>query len=210
MIGSVIVAVAIVASSYGPGSTDDLRELVDGRWWGPVLFVVLAAGLVVLAVPGTIATVAAGVLYGPIVGSVLAVISASIGATIAFAISRRFGRSAVEALLGPRGVAVDARLAASGWRGLLVLRLIPLVPFNALNYAAGLSSLSAPAYVVGTVIGILPATIALTVLSSAAQDPTSPAFVSAAVALVVLIAVSTVVGRRSRRAAARGVEASPG
>lgn len=206
----VIATAAIVATLFGPGDADELRTLVEGSWWGPVLFVTIAVGLVVLAVPGTVATVAAGVLYGPVAGSALAVLSASIGATAAFAISRRLGRSAVEALLGERGAAVDARLAASGWRGLLVLRLIPLVPFNALNYAAGLSSLSASAYIGGTVLGILPATIALTVLGSSAQDPTGAVFVSAAGAMVVLVAVSTLVGRRLRRAAPSPPDVSPG
>lgn len=197
--GTVVVVAALGASQLGPRSTQELRDLVGGRWWGPVLFVALAVALVALAVPGTLTTIAAGVLYGPVSGSALALVSASVGATVAFAISRRFGRAAVESLLGPRSSAVDARLAASGWRGLLVLRLIPLVPFNALNYAAGLSNLSARAYIVGTVLGILPGTIALTVLSSSAHDPTSPLFVSTAAVVLVLIVVSTVAGRRSRR-----------
>lgn len=197
----VVVSAAVTAAQFGPSSTQDWRALVAGHWWGPLLFVALAVVLVVLAVPGTIATVAAGVLYGPVAGAVLAVVSASIGATSAFWIGRRFGRAAVLALVGPRGAAIDARLAAAGWRGLLVLRLIPLVPFNALNYAAGLSSLSTPAYVVGTVLGILPGTVALTVLSSSAHDPTSPAFLVSAGAVVSLVVVSSILGRRARRMA---------
>lgn len=78
------------------------------------MFVVIAVALVVLAVHGTLMTIAAGVLYGPITGSVLALVTASIGATVAFATSRRFGRAAVESMLGPRSAAVDARLGASG------------------------------------------------------------------------------------------------
>ena len=113
-ISVLVAAAALVASHFGPSSTQELRDLVGGRWWGPVLFVVIAVALVVLAVHGTLMTIAAGVLYGPITGSVLALVTASIGATVAFATSRRFGRAAVESMLGPRSAAVDARLGASG------------------------------------------------------------------------------------------------
>jgi len=207
----VLAAIALVLSRSGPSSAEDLRDVVGGHWWGPVIFVSIAATLVVLGVPGTFGTLAAGVLYGPMYGSMIAVVSASFGATAAFLVSRRLGRSSVEALHNPRSRAIDARLARSGSRGLLVLRILPIVPFNVLNYAAGLSGISTRSFVAGTVVGIIPGTIALTVLGSSAQEPTSPVFVSVVAVVVALSLTSVVVSRRfARRDVAACGSRSPG
>ncbi|MGD9792069.1 MAG: TVP38/TMEM64 family protein [Acidimicrobiia bacterium] len=196
---AVFVAMAVIASRYGSDTSRRLEESVRSHWWGPVLFVVVAALLIVLAVPGSLNTIAAGAIYGPVLGASIAVLAASVGATAAFVIGRRFGRSSVARLLGPRSAALDERLGHTTWRGLLTLRLLPIVPFNLLNYAAGLTSMSTRAYVAGTVIGIIPGTVALASVGGSAHDPTNPVFLSSVGVVVAMAAVTEVFGRRSRR-----------
>lgn len=110
----------------------------------------------------------------------------------------------VEALLGERARAFDARVGAGGFRTVLLLRLLPVVPFNALNYVAGVSSVPTGPYVGATVVGIVPGTVAITVAGSAASDPSSPAFIVSVVTLVVLSAGAWLSGRRRRRNDERG------
>jgi uncharacterized membrane protein YdjX (TVP38/TMEM64 family) len=199
LIGACVLTVsAVVTSSVAADRLGDVRSGGD-RWWGVLVFIAFAASLVVLLLPGTVNTVAAGLLYGPVLGSVVALMASSLGATVAFHLAWHFGRGSIESILGQRTRSIDDRLAGASWRGVLLLRLVPLVPFNALNYAAGLSGVTAPAYIVGTVLGIVPGTIAFAAAGSSAHDPTSPLFAAALAFVVSLSLVTVFVGRRGAR-----------
>ena len=116
-------------------------------------------------------------------------IGASIGAAAAFGIGRRIGRDAVAELAGERVLRLDAWIARRGFIAVLYARLIPFVPFNALNYVAGVTGVRARDYLVATTVGIIPGSFAYAALGGNLDDPSSPAFI-AAVALVVGLALA--------------------
>ena len=155
---------------------------------GPVAFVVVYVVLTVLFFPGAILTAASGAAFGAALGTVLAVIGATIGASGAFLIGRRAGREQVEQIAGRRIRTIDSWLARRGFLAVLYLRLIPVIPFNALNYAAGVTAVRTRDYVPGTALGVIPGAFAYAALGSSLGDPTSPEFI-AALALVILLAV---------------------
>ncbi len=75
------------------------------------------------------------------------------------------------------------------------VRLIPVLPFTAINYTAGLTGLPLRAYVVGTAIGIIPGTVAFVALGAYSTDLGSwPIF--AAVTALILLTIGGVVGAR--------------
>lgn len=167
--------------------------------WGPVLFVAAYAVLTVLLVPGSPLTVAGGVLFGPFVGTALVVVGATLGATGAFAWGRRLGREAVERLTGQRFAKVDDWLDERGLLAVLYVRLIPIVPFNLLNPAAGVTDLRLRDFVLGTAVGIIPGTFAYAALGGSIDDPLSPTFLSAVGLALVLAVGAPLVDRRVRR-----------
>lgn len=176
---------------------DDVRTLIDATGVaGPVVFVVLYAALTVSMVPGTIPSLAAGLVFGPLLGSLLVVVGATLGAVGAFEVARRLGRRRAAGWIGRRIPAADRWLDHQGLVGVLALRLIPVVPFNALNYALGLSAVRRRPYVVGTAIGIVPGSVAFVALGDGITDPGSPGFVAAAIAVAVLSAVGWTQARR--------------
>lgn len=183
--------------------THQIEQFVSGAGLlGPLLFVLTYAVLTVLLVPGSVSTLAAGALFGALWGTVLTVIGATLGATAAFALARRGGRARVQRAAGPRVERVDEWLSGRGFLAVLYVRLFPIVPFSAFNYAAGLSGISRRDYVAGTAIGIVPGTFAFVALGDALGKPGSPKFLIA-LALVVVLAVAAplvdrVRGRRSR------------
>lgn len=182
---------------------DDLTSVVEAAGpLGPAAFVIAYVLLTAAFVPGTIPSLAAGALFGPVWGTVLTVTGATLGAAAAFEIARRLGRDRTRRLLGRRGAAADARLGAQGLRGVIVLRLLPLVPFNALNYAFGLSAVSRRHHALGTMVGIVPGSLAFVALGDSISDPGSTGFVLSLAAVAVLIAGSSIAGRRRRSAAA--------
>lgn len=178
--------------------TEQLEQFVESAGvLAPLVFVLAYAVLTVGMVPGSLLTVAAGALFGPVWGSVLTIIGASIGAMGAFAAARRLGRARVERRMGKRSVRIDGWLTQSGFRAMLILRLLPVVPFNVVNYAAGLTAIRPRDYALATVIGIVPGTVAFVALGSSLSDPGSPAFWGSLGAVVALILVTAIVQRRS-------------
>jgi len=210
-----VFAAALVAASIGvilvgepsPGAV--ARVVEEGGLAAPLVYVAVYAVLTVLLFPASVVTVAGGALFGAVLGTTLTIVGATIGATAAFAIGRRLGRDQVERIAGRRVAAVDDWLERRGFLAVLYLRLIPIIPFGAFSYAAGVTAVARRDYVLATAIGIIPAAFAYSALGGSLDDPLSPGFLGA-VALVVALAVTgpiveRLLGRRARaRAQAPG------
>jgi len=146
---------------------DRLRTTVREAWWGSIAFVAFYAVFAALDFSGFVLTLVGGALFGFWRGALLNTLGANLGASAAFWLARSLGREGLHALLGDRMAQLD-RLATSRapvW--LLRLRLIPLVPFNLLNLAAGLTAMRWREYAIATAIGMLPGTLVYTYFAGA-------------------------------------------
>lgn len=138
--------------------------------WAPVIFIAAYAVATALAVPGTVLTLAGGAVFGLAWGTLYNAVAANLGANAAFALARGLGRDAVRRLAGGDSKALarlDAAVSRHGFQGLLTLRLIPLVPFNVLNFGSGLLPMKWSTYAAATAIGILPGTAVYTFFAEA-------------------------------------------
>ncbi len=126
----------------------------------PLLFILAYVVAVVALVPGSILTLAAGAMFGVVMGVVVVFIAATTGASLAFLIGRHVARSAVERRLSrdPRFASIDRAVGRQGMKIVFLLRLTPVVPFNLLNYALGVTRVSFRDYLVASA-GMLPATV---------------------------------------------------
>ncbi|MCY4476556.1 MAG: TVP38/TMEM64 family protein [Gammaproteobacteria bacterium] len=136
-------------------------------WASFILAYILAA---VLMVPGSILTLAAGVLFGVALGVALVSLASTLGACCAFLVGRFLARDWVESRLEamPRFSALDRAVARKGWQIVLLARLSVLIPYNLLNYALGLTNVRFGAYLFSTVVGMLPAILLYVYLGSVA------------------------------------------
>lgn len=147
--------------------------------WAPALFVALQVVITIGPVPRTIFTVAAGLLFGAVTGVLLAVTATALAAVVAFWLVRVTGGRLVERYADRGPVAwTRARLDRSGLLAVTSLRLIPAIPFSVLNYAAGLSGVRFAPYLLGSVLGTAPGTIALVILGDAVTGDVPPALVA--------------------------------
>lgn len=193
----VVVGASLAVQLSGGLSREGVQSFVDGAGlWAPVVYVLAYALLTVAFFPGSILTVAGGAVFGSVLGTVLTVVGASLGATAAFLVGRRIGRSSVEALAGARVAKVDDWLTRRGLVAVLYTRLLPILPFNALNYVAGVTGVRLRDYVIGTVVGIIPGTFAFASLGGNLDDLTSPQFLGAVALVVVLLAAGPLLARR--------------
>ncbi|GAA5131976.1 TVP38/TMEM64 family protein [Pseudonocardia adelaidensis] len=170
--GTAVLVVAVVAFLLYRTGTDllDVRTAVRAAGlWAPLLFVLLQGMVTVTPVPRTVFTVAAGVLFGGIGGVVLAVAGTSLAAAVAFWLVKLLGGRFTRRHTDHRVMTwVRARLDRSGLLAMVSLRLIPAVPFSAMNYASALAGVRFAPYLLGTVLGVLPGTIGIVILGDAA------------------------------------------
>lgn len=180
-----------------------LRQVRESMW-APVVFVVSYAVATAVALPGSLLTIAGGAVFGFWWGTLLNSLGANIGANAAFGLARVLGRDGIERIAGKRLQGLDEATGQHGFLGLLILRLVPLVPFNVLNVASGLTALRWRHYALATVVGILPGTLVYTffadalVLGSTSASREARTRLWIAVALFLALALVPVLARRLR------------
>jgi len=137
---------------------------------GPIVFIAVYAAATVLFLPGALVTLAGGALFGPVWGTVWNLTGATLGGALAFLIARYLGADWVSRRAGPRLQRLNAGVADEGWRFIAFVRLVPLFPFNLLNYALGLTRIRFATYVVASAVFMLPGALAYTWLGHAGRQ----------------------------------------
>lgn len=139
----------------------------------PLVFIALYAAATVLFLPGSVITLAGGVLFGPVCGTLWSLAGATLGAALAFLIARYLGGDWIARRAGPRLSRLNDGVAAEGWRFIAFVRLVPLFPFNLLNYALGLTRIAFLTYVLASALFMLPGALAFTWLGYAGREALS-------------------------------------
>jgi uncharacterized membrane protein YdjX (TVP38/TMEM64 family) len=216
VVGALLLAGLVVAVSLlpiGPIVTALADSARHTGAAGVMVFFVAYVIATVAALPGSLLTLAAGFAYGPLWGLVLASPASVTGATCAFLLGRTWLRGWAERIVrSSRNVrAVDAALARDGFMLVLLLRLSPVFPFNALNYVLSLSRIPLRTYVLASFLGMLPGTafvvyVGSLVPAAAALQTAGPGGTASLVlygaGFVATVAVVVVATRAARRALA--------
>lgn len=192
----VVIALVIVLGTVDLPDPSLIRDRVASAGpWGIALFVVLYAVLSATPFPASTLTIASGLLFGLAVGAIVVVFAATMGAYLGYWGARALGRGQVARTEWDRLRRLDAMLGRRGLLSVLLVRLVPL-PFSLVNYAAGVSAVGQRDYVVGTMIGIVPATVAYTALGAYGTSPLSWPFAIALLAVLAIAAGSALLARR--------------
>ncbi len=139
-------------------------------WWAPAVFVMLYAAAVVVFSPAWFWALAGGALFGPVLGTACNIVAATIGATLAFLVARYLASDWIARRTGGWLKRLIEGVEAEGWRFVAFVRLVPLFPFNLLNYALGLTKIRISHYVLASAVCMLPGTIAYTYLGYAGRE----------------------------------------
>ena len=171
--GAIILIITLI-------KTTGLNEYLDKErlhlWikgfgpWGPLVYILVYSITPILFLPGLPVTIVAGLAFGPVYGTILALVGATIGACLAFLVARYFARSQIENLLEGKLKKIDEGVEKKGWVYVAITRLIPVFPFNLLNYAFGLTKIRFSHYAITSFICMFPVTAAYVVLSSSLFD----------------------------------------
>lgn len=166
IIGLAIIGgvVAYRMGALDPGAVADWLKSVRNLWWAPVAFIVLYTLFNVMLVPATILSLTAGVVWGWLVGGLWVLVASTIGSAVPYFIAYS-GSDWVEHLVKGKAHLLHEKLQDEGLVTLLLLRLVPIVPYNVLNYASGLAGIRPRDYIIGTFIGTIPGIFIFTYLA---------------------------------------------
>ena len=137
---------------------------------GPLIFMGLYAIATLFFLPGSLLTLAGGALFGPVWGTLWNLTGATLGAVLAFLVARYLAADWVQARAGGLLKRLMQGVTAEGWRFVAFTRLVPVFPFNLLNYALGLTRIPFQSYLLATAIGMVPGAIAYTWLGYAGRE----------------------------------------
>lgn len=148
-----------------------LRDTADA--WGlaaPLLFIVVnAALLMLLVVPAWFCAILGGLLFGRWLGLACALIGTTLGASAVFLMARA-GLDGLAERAGPRALKIAEGFRSNALSYLVFLRLVPVVPFSFVNFAAALARLRLSTLMLGTMIGIVPSALIYVSLGDLLMD----------------------------------------
>lgn len=190
-------AVGVLAS----GDIEAVRDyILSYGAWAPLISAALMVLQALLAfLPAFILAFANGLAFGAFWGGMLSLASATVAAAVSFGISHALGRTVVEAMVGKRSLgAADRWFVRYGAYAVLVARLIPVVSFDVISYAAGLTRMSFLRFLLATMVGMAPATFVYSYLGQRA-----PQYINVLLVVFGIVIAGAIVGalvrRRNRR-----------
>lgn len=164
------------------------QVITDAGIWGVLAYIaVIALAVVMSPIPGAPLTIAAGAVWGAVPAGIYSVIGGFTGSLIAYFIGRTLGRSAVKALTGK--IVYFSKDKGEWLLGglIFVTRLLPVLSFDLISYASGLTGLSVPIYASSTLLGMIPSTLLLTYLGDAFTIGARSAIALSAVFILLLV-----------------------
>lgn len=165
-----LVIGGITLTQWGPAAHhfhgDRLREWVEvcrGSGWGVAVFVLIFMAGSVLALPSVGFSLLGGVVFGFWPGVAYNLIGCNLGAIAAFLIARALGRDSVRSWVqGDKLVRFENAVERHGYPVIVAFRILPILPFNAVNFGSALLRIRFRDYLAGTLVGTFPATVLFT------------------------------------------------
>ena len=187
-------------------SPERIRTFVVGfGLWAPIVYLV-TYGQPIIPLPASMMTVTGGLVFGPVWGTLAALVGATIRASSQFGVARLLGRDAVAKLMKGKVAALDEKISANGFQTVLLIRLIPNLPFDVQNYGLGFSRVRFLPYVAASFLGMLPGCFAFVYLGYSLTDPKQ----LWKLLLAILIIVGLMVAQRAWTARQRRASSATG
>ncbi len=174
----------------------DLRDFIEGYGvWVPVVYVLALTILPAVFFPVPIFAIVAGLMFGFGEGTLFTMVGTTLNSAVMFFLAKSLAKDTLTKFLKKRLPEKWSKVFGNidhkrGFWSILILRLIPVIPNNLINYGAGLTSIRFRSYILATILGILPGTLVFINIGDKAVDVHSLDFIIAIIILVVVAAIS--------------------
>ena len=174
------------------GPSDIQKYVTSFGKFAPVIYILMFAVVPLTLFPDSILAIGGGLIFGLFKGYLYTLIGALIGASLSFYISRKLGRSFLKKFTKDKLDYIEDMINSKGFFVILLLRLIPLFPFDVISYAAGLTSIKYRDFLFATIIGTIPGILVFTNIGAQSVNIGSKSFYISIMALIVLILLSII------------------
>ncbi len=199
LISIVIVSMFILykLNIFNLSNPEEFKEYIQSFGvWAPLVYIILFTVVPLTLFPDSILAISGGLAFGIVWGSIYTMIGALMGATLAFFITRTIGNDTVNKLLDKKFKGAKRYTDKMGIEVILLLRLIPLFPFDIVSYLAGLSNIKFRKYIIGSIIGTIPGILVFNNIGQQIIDFTSFGFVVSIILLVILFSLSFILKKK--------------
>ncbi len=200
-----ILTVFVIVELFG--LDDRLGELRD--WIGSLgvlgmlVYILIYIIATIAIIPGSLITIAAGILFGSFLGVIVVSVGSTIGASLSFLIGRYFAKDAVERWMSKNEKfrKLEEFIESHGQLSVAIVRLIPLFPYNLVNYGFGLTRVKFRTYVLWTWLCMLPVTIIYVVGADAVTSGITKGEIpwTLIIVIVVIATILTLLIRHTRK-----------
>ncbi|CEO04459.1 DedA family protein [[Clostridium] sordellii] len=179
---------------------EDIQEYVSsfGRL-APLVYIIMFALVPLTLFPDSILAIGGGMVFGLFKGYIYTLIGALIGATISFYISRKLGRAFVKKLTKEKLDNIEELINSKGFFIVLILRLVPLFPFDIISYGSGLTSIKYKDFLLATIIGTIPGILVFTNIGAQSVNIGSNSFYISIMGLILLVLLSLILKNKFLR-----------
>lgn len=199
----IIIAAGIFASiQFGLKdklSIEKIRNFIlSAGIWAPLLYMVAYGFTSIILFPAALLSTASGAVWGPYLGTFYTVIGATISSSIPFFFARLLGRRFVGKMLNKANKMdiCDRFVGKNGFVAVFIMRLIPIFPWDVVNYGSGLCGIRFRDYLLATLIGIIPGSFTYNLIGSSLGQPIDKTKIILVVVLVVFLAVISFLYKR--------------
>lgn len=177
--------------------------------WAPIIYITIYTIATILVLPSTVLNLTGGAIFGPWLGTLWTSIAAIIAAVVAFAFTRTVGREIIAQKLAGRWQSMDAEISQGGLFYMFAIRLLPIIPYGLVNFAAGLTSIRFRDYLIGTILGTVPGVLPFVMLGSSGLQASKTGNIVplvASLALIGLLVFGATWYRRSRQSPKKALQ----
>ncbi|VEP13957.1 conserved membrane hypothetical protein [Hyella patelloides LEGE 07179] len=176
--GSVLVLTIICILATGLGmfllggiDREQLQMWLENMGiWAPIIYILLYTIGTLLILPSTPLNLTGGAIFGIWWGTFWTTAAALIAAIVAFAFTRTVGRELISKKFAGRWEAIDAEIRLGGLFYMFAIRLLPIIPYGLVNFAAGLTSIKLKDYFLGTLMGTLPGVLPFVMMGAGINE----------------------------------------
>jgi len=177
-----------------------LRSIIgNNKIIAPFIFLILCTVRPLLLLPVGIFSTLGGLMFGALLGTFYTLVGSILGSIIAYFLAKKFGKDLVDRLLKGRYSRIKINSKENGFIITFILRVVPILPFDAVSYICGISNITFKDYLLGTIIGIIPGTFIYSYFGSSLKNIRSKEFYIAILLLLLLSLIPFIYKRYSTK-----------
>lgn len=174
---------------------NDLRSwILSFGLWSPVIYILIYTVRPLIFFPASVLSIAGGLAFGAWLGTLYTIIGATLGAMLSFYVAKTLGKSLVRKKWTGNAAKIQSQMEQNGFLYVLLFRLIPVINFDLISYAAAFAKVRFSSFALATLIGIIPGTFAYNFLGSSFVNG-NPQIIILAVAVFVILTVVPIIIR---------------